>query len=98
MNLNTGKSTTHNSWTMLPMPTRIVNRLHTISNRKPIGLTFIDSNNQIIIHEDNARDDGDDDTYAPSDEDYEDDTLIEYNSDNEKNEPVTGVNHHQLKY
>ena len=98
MNVNIGKATTHTSWTMFTIPTHVISRLHTLSHHKHKGLTFRYQNKQVIIHEDNEKNSGEYETYDPSENNSEDDTLIEDDSEIINNEPITGVNRHQLQY
>ena len=95
MNLNTGKVTTPTNWTITPMPHHVITRLHNPFHLEPIGLNFRDRNNQAILHEEHAHDDGDDETYVTSDDNSEDNKIVEYESDIEDNYPATGMNNQE---
>ena len=45
MSLNTGRLLNRNNTTPLTMPTEVIDHVHRISHRAPVGLTFADRNN-----------------------------------------------------
>ena len=45
MSLNTGRLLNRNNATPLPMPIKVIDHVHIIAHRAPVGLTFADSNN-----------------------------------------------------
>ena len=45
MSLNKGRLLNSNNSTPLPMPTKVIDHVHRIAHRAPVGLTFADRNN-----------------------------------------------------
>jgi hypothetical protein len=69
MSLATGRRITRRSWTALPMPQDVTDRVNTIAQQQNVnqGLLFLDRNG--ICNDDDLADvaDDDDDTYYPPD-------------------------------
>ena len=71
MSLKTGRLLNHNNATTLPMPSKVIDHVHRIAHRAPVGITFADRNN--VAFPDISDDDDMVDVY---DSDF-------YNSDND---------------
>jgi hypothetical protein len=94
-----------NSWTELPMPSDIIERVHTLAqwSKADIGLNFAWQDGSEISDEledqlDHAIDDDDSDYEPPDDKMEDEDDDLSYNSvDNQPIEPPTiaGVNQEQ---
>jgi len=64
--LDTGHILNRNQWTELPIPTDVVQWIHTLAAQSAAGLTFTDAHGAIY-------DDDDEEEYTPEDDDEDDD-------------------------
>lgn len=92
MSLKTGRRLNRTNWTELPMPAKVINRVHALAcqSKAQKGLVFADRNGNITdgpVHDDDE--DDDDLSYNPDDDN--DNVSISGNEDDEAEETEDGV-------
>ena len=77
--LNTGRRLNRHRWTVLPMPSEVVDRVHALARRSAAGRGLIFANRNGIQDDVDSDDDDDDESYNPDtddDSDHGDEPLI----------------------
>jgi len=81
--LSTGKVLNHNHWTVLPMPTDVINHVHVLACRSTAELTFANHDGVIIPNEENDDDEAQDPNYEPGAEEEDDDDKYPESDDDD---------------
>ena len=94
MSLNTGRLLNRNNATYLPIPRNVINHVHRITHRDPVGITFANRNN-VAFPDISDDDEAVDVSESDSDDSYNDDDPSEAADpdaeDPEDSVDITGV-------